>query len=203
MKREDARKLEVELFGSVSTSLVRLGYGVSPSSRVRSTLPVGMQALLTYLLIRGMALRATRLSPFFPPALPSVKSRFDLIGLDMTDVKKCSLRRFWHTVINSAIHRCGCDCRTSPIRRRLLPAVGQHERQSKQPTESDSTLKLRPSKRCERRHGFSGRPLVSLSLNRCSVLNESQIAKSQLRRMIAKTAVTMLRAKLGREFAHR
>ena len=77
--REDARKLEVELFGSVSTSLVRLGYGVSPSSRVRSTLPVGMQALLTYLLIRGMALRATRLSPFFPHALPSVKSRFDLI----------------------------------------------------------------------------------------------------------------------------
>ena len=120
----------------------------------------------------------------------------------MTVVKKCSLRRFWHN-----------EFRTSPSMWLRLPDLADkaeiaarrklHERQSKQPTESDSTLKLRPSKRCERRHGFSGRPLVSLSLNRCSVLNESQIAKSQLRRMIAKTAVTMLRAKLGREFAQR
>ena len=68
----------MELFGSVSTSLVRLGYGVSPSSRVRCLLA----CKLYYLLIRGMALRATRLSPFFPPALPSIKSRFDLFGLD-------------------------------------------------------------------------------------------------------------------------
>lgn len=175
----------MELFGSVSTSLVRLGYGVSPSSRVRCLLACRLY-LLTYLFAEWRS--EPRDSPlFFRP--PSPLSSQDLTCLDLTRLDLTA---------HSIGHRCGCDCRTSPIRRRLLPV-----RHSKQPTESDSTLKLRPSKRCERRHGFSGRPLVSLSLNRCSVLNESQIAKSQLRRMIAKTAVTMLRAKLGREFAHR
>jgi hypothetical protein len=81
--REDARKLEVELFGSVSTSLVRLGYGVSPSSRVRCLLAckLKLQALLTYFFAEWRS--EPRDSPlFFRP--PSPLSSQDLTSLDLT-----------------------------------------------------------------------------------------------------------------------